>query len=109
MDGKCPVIHGATNMGIRANADWWPNQLNLKILHQNSASSNPLGADFDYAKEFASLDLDAVKADIRKALTTSQPWWPGPCSGPAHAIWRGTTLPRWTSTPRSTGPPSRWS
>ncbi len=76
MDGKCPVIHGATNMGIRANADWWPNQLNLKILHQNSASSNPLGADFDYAAAFEGLDLAAVKADLTALMTESKDWWP---------------------------------
>ncbi len=59
-----------------AEKDWWPRQLDLTALRQHEAQSNPYGADFDYAKEFASLDLDAVKADIRKALTTSQPWWP---------------------------------
>jgi catalase-peroxidase len=59
-----------------AATDWWPRNLDLSALRQNEAKSNPYGADFDYAKEFASLDLDAVKADIRKTLTTSQPWWP---------------------------------
>ena len=56
--------------------EWWPKSLDLTALRQNEAQSNPYGPDFDYAKEFASLDLDAVKADIRKVLTTSQPWWP---------------------------------
>ncbi|HMV51188.1 MAG TPA: catalase-peroxidase, partial [Blastocatellia bacterium] len=55
---------------------WWPEQLDLTPLRQHSAESNPLGAKFDYAKEFAKLDLNAVKADIKKALTTSQSWWP---------------------------------
>ena len=59
-----------------AAKEWWPKDLDLSALRQNEAQSNPYGADYDYAREFASLDLDAVKADIRKALTTSQPWWP---------------------------------
>ena len=58
------------------NKDWWPQNLDLSALRQHEAQSNPYGADYDYAKEFATLDLDAVKADIRKVLTTSQPWWP---------------------------------
>jgi catalase-peroxidase len=60
----------------RPNQFWWPDQLDLSPLRQHAAESNPLGADFDYAKAFKTLDLDAVKADIRKVLTTSQPWWP---------------------------------
>ena len=56
--------------------EWWPKNLDLSALRQNEAQSNPYGADFNYAKEFAALDLDAAKADVRKALTTSQPWWP---------------------------------
>ncbi|AKH42757.1 catalase-peroxidase [Altererythrobacter atlanticus] len=59
-----------------SNKDWWPNHLDLGSLRQNEAQSNPYGDDFDYAAEFATLDLDAVKQDIRKVLTTSQPWWP---------------------------------
>ncbi|MFC1706766.1 catalase/peroxidase HPI [Planctomycetota bacterium] len=59
-----------------SNRDWWPNQLNLEILHQNSLKSNPLGADFDYAAEFSKLDLGAVKKDINEVMTTSQSWWP---------------------------------
>lgn len=68
----------AETMAPDASADkqWWPKNLDLTALRQNEAQSNPYGPDFDYAKEFASLDLDAVKADIRKVLTTSQPWWP---------------------------------
>ena len=59
-----------------SNEDWWPNQLNLKILHQHSDKSNPMGESFDYAKEFKSLDLDALKNDIFELMTTSQDWWP---------------------------------
>ncbi|MDP2118643.1 MAG: catalase/peroxidase HPI [Hoeflea sp.] len=74
--GKCPVAHGATNMSMRSNRDWWPNQLNLRILHQNSALSDPMGEGFNYAEEFKKLDLDAVKADLHKVMTDSQDWWP---------------------------------
>jgi catalase-peroxidase len=76
---KCPVMHGATGTpGVRArtNRDWWPNQLNLAVLHQNAPSSNPLGKDFDYAEAFKTLDLDAVKRDLRELMTRSEPWWP---------------------------------
>ncbi len=76
--GGCPVAHG---QGVQptsgdANRAWWPNQLNLKILAKNPAVSNPLGEEFDYAAEFQTLDLAAVKADIADVLTTSQDWWP---------------------------------
>lgn len=74
--GKCPVAHGATSVSMRSNKDWWPNQLNLRILHQNSAKSDPMGAAFDYAKAFGSLDLDALKEDLRALMTDSQDWWP---------------------------------
>ena len=56
--------------------DWWPNQLNLQILRQNSSKSNPMGEDFNYAEEFKKLDLDALKKDINALMTTSQDWWP---------------------------------
>jgi catalase-peroxidase len=65
-----------TTSGARGNADWWPNQLNLAILHQHSSLSNPMGESFDYAKEFKTLDLDAVINDLRALMTDSQPWWP---------------------------------
>ena len=75
--GKCPVAgHGQTAAGAAANLRWWPNQLNLKVLHQNSALSDPMGGAFDYAEEFKTLDLDAVKQDIEAVMTTSQDWWP---------------------------------
>ena len=76
---KCPMMGAAqrhTAAGSWSYQDWWPNQLNLQILHQHSAKSNPMGEDFDYAAEFSKLDLTALKKDIEKALTTSQEWWP---------------------------------
>jgi catalase-peroxidase len=75
--GKCPVMHHRPMAnGALSNKEWWPNQLNLKVLHQHSAESNPMGEDFDYAKEFESLDLAAVKADLTALMTDSQDWWP---------------------------------
>ncbi|MYC58935.1 MAG: catalase/peroxidase HPI [Gammaproteobacteria bacterium] len=76
---KCPFTGAAQKFAAgfgTSNQDWWPNQLNLKILHQHSDKSNPMGAAFDYAEQFKSLDLDALKADICEVLTTSQDWWP---------------------------------
>jgi len=74
---KCPVIgHGALAEEARTNSDWWPNQLNLRVLQQNNPVANPLDEKFDYAKEFKSLNLKALKADIEKVMTTSQDWWP---------------------------------
>ena len=66
-ESKCPVLNGAhrhTAAGVLSNRDWWPNQLNLQILHQHSALSNPMGEEFDYAKEFKKVDLNALKKDI---------------------------------------------
>ena len=75
--GKCPVLgHGHTAMGTTANQRWWPNQLNLKMLHQHSPLSDPMGGEFNYAEEFETLDLAAVKKDIEAVMTTSQNWWP---------------------------------
>ena len=77
--GKCPVMHGkptAARFSTRANNDWWPNQLNLRILSQQSAKSNPMDADFSYAEAFKKLDLQALKNDIFALMTVSQPWWP---------------------------------
>lgn len=77
--GKCPVMHGAQTSAQSpgtSNRDWWPNQLNLKILHQNSSLSDPIGEAFDYAEEFKKLDLPAVKRDLFALMTDSQDWWP---------------------------------
>ena len=75
--GKCPVLgHRHTAVGAAANQHWWPNQLNLKMLHQNSPLSDPMGGGFNYAEAFKTLDLAAVKKDIEAVMTTSQDWWP---------------------------------
>ena len=71
-ESKCPVAH---NRG-RLNRDWWPNQVNISVLHQNTPESDPMGASFNYAKEFESLDLGAVVKDLRALMTDSQEWWP---------------------------------
>jgi catalase-peroxidase len=71
--GKCPVPHGASG---RTNRDWWPNQLDISVLHQQSNLSDPMGEAFDYAEEFKTLDLDAVIKDLHKVMTDSQDWWP---------------------------------
>ena len=75
-DVQAPPAYDAPAPKAMSNRDWWPNELNLQILHQNSPRSNPLGETFNYAKEFKTLDIEAVKKDIHKALTTSQDWWP---------------------------------
>ncbi len=78
-DSKCPVTGGANKQATgrgTSNRDWWPNQLNLKILHQNSHMSNPMGEAFNYAEEFKKLDLEAVKKDLYALMTDSQDWWP---------------------------------
>ena len=77
--GKCPVMHGVrpnATFGGRSNRDWWPNQLNLGILHQHSSLSNPMGKGFNYAEAFKTLDLEAVKKDLYALMTDSQDWWP---------------------------------
>jgi catalase-peroxidase len=81
IDVSCPVHNGTNSRphaiaGARTNADWWPNQLNLKILAQHSPLSDPMGESFDYAKEFATLDLHAVIKDLHELMTSSQDWWP---------------------------------
>jgi catalase-peroxidase len=73
-EAKCP-FHPAADSGT-SNRDWWPNQLKLELLHQHSSKSNPMGEDFNYAKEFKSLDLGAVKKDLAALMTDSQDWWP---------------------------------
>jgi catalase-peroxidase len=74
--GKCPVAHGAMTTVADSNVKWWPNALNLDILHQHDAKSNPLGADFDYAVELKKLDVAALKKDLHDLMTDSQSWWP---------------------------------
>jgi catalase-peroxidase len=73
--GQCPFMQH-TNVGVQSNRDWWPNQLNLKMLHQNSAKSDPMGEAFNYAEEFKKLDYKALKADLTALMTDSQTWWP---------------------------------
>jgi catalase-peroxidase len=75
-EAKCPVMHGTTNVGMRSNSDWWPNELNLRILRQNSPQSDPMGAAFNYAEEFKTLDFKALKQDLHALMTDSQDWWP---------------------------------
>ena len=75
-ESKCPVMHHSHARGTIANQQWWPNQLNLKMLHQNPPTSNPMGEDFNYAEAFKTLDLEALKRDIDAVMTTSQEWWP---------------------------------
>ena len=72
-ESTCPFTGGTRT---QTNRDWWPNQLNLQVLHQHSSLSNPMGEAFDYAKEFKSLDLDAVIKDLHALMTDSQEWWP---------------------------------
>ena len=75
-ESKCPVMGGRMKTGTIANHSWWPNQLNLKVLHQHSSLSDPMDPDFDYAEAFKSLDLDAVVKDLHALMTDSQDWWP---------------------------------
>lgn len=74
--GKCPVMHGGNTSAKTSNTEWWPNALNLDILHQHDSKTNPLGEDFDYTEAFKSLDLDALKKDLHEFMTDSQDWWP---------------------------------
>ncbi|HET6835457.1 MAG TPA: hypothetical protein VFH30_16445, partial [Acidimicrobiales bacterium] len=77
-ESESPVIPSPTPKATRpmSNQDWWPNQLDLQVLHQHSPQSNPMGEDFNYAEEFKTLDLDALKRDVIEVMTTSQDWWP---------------------------------
>ena len=78
-ESKCPVTGGGliqTSVAVMSNRDWWPNQLNLSVLHQNSPLSDPMGKEFNYAEEFKSLDLNAVIKDLHALMTKSQDWWP---------------------------------
>ena len=99
-EAKCPFRH--TQTGSASNAGWWPNQLNLKILHQNSSCPIPWTKDFNYAEEFKTLDLDAVIKDLTALMTDSQAWWPADFGhyGPtlhSHGVAQRRHLPhrRW--------------
>ncbi|MBK1733070.1 catalase/peroxidase HPI [Thiococcus pfennigii] len=74
--GKCPVMHGGNTAAGKSNMDWWPNALNLDILHQHDTKTNPMGAGFDYREEVKKLDFEALKKDLRALMTDSQAWWP---------------------------------
>jgi len=76
MDAKCPVAHGAITHGNEPNTYWWPNALNLDILHQHDSKTNPLGEEFDYREEVKSLDVASLKKDLHEIMTQSQEWWP---------------------------------
>ena len=91
---KCPFSNGAlkhTEAGTPTNANWWPNQLNLKLLDQHPQLSNPMGEAFNYAEEFKSLDLNAVIKDLHVLMTDSQEWWPATTAtmGRSSSVWRG--------------------
>ena len=89
----CPFTGGAvTSMGVLSNRDWWPNQLNLKILHQNSPQLDPMGKEFNYAEAFNTVDLNALRQDIFDLMTTSQDW--SPCSWYQSSRWRPAGLSR---------------
>ncbi|MBL8452394.1 MAG: catalase/peroxidase HPI [Zoogloea sp.] len=74
--GQCPVMHGGNTAVSKSNTDWWPNALSLDILHQHDSKTNPLGAGFNYRKAVKTLDVDALKKDLRALMTDSQDWWP---------------------------------
>src|SRR6056300_1595978 len=76
MSGKCPGMHGANSTNQKNVMDWWPNALNLEILHQHDRKTNPMGADFNYRDALEKLDVDALKADLTALMTDSQDWWP---------------------------------
>ena len=75
-EGKCPVMHGASTSVGSSSMDWWPDSLNLDILHQHDTKTNPLGANFDYGEEFQKLDFVSLKSDLHALMTDSQDWWP---------------------------------
>ena len=74
--GKCPVMHGAMTSAGQSNRDWWPEALNLDILHQHDTKTNPLDPNFNYREEVKSLDFDGLKRDLHALMTDSQSWWP---------------------------------
>ena len=78
-ESKCPVSHGSNSqhtLGSMSNNQWWPDALNLTILHQHDRKSNPMGEDFNYREEFKKIDYDALKNDLNNVMTDSQDWWP---------------------------------
>jgi catalase-peroxidase len=87
--GKCPVMHGGNTATGASNMNWWPNALNLDILHQHDTKTNPLGADFDYAKEVRKLDVAALNKDLHALMTDSKDWWPARLAAQTS---RGTTM-----------------
>ena len=108
-ESKCPVM-GHSHAGTVANQRWWPNQLNLKVLHQNPPAGDPMGEDFNYAEEFKTVDLEELQQDIEKVMTTSQEWWPADYGhyGPSSFGWRGTVQARIASTMAAAAqPPAR--
>ena len=74
--GKCPVMHGGATSASQTHANWWPNALNLDILHQHDSKTNPMGAGFNYREALKKLDVDALKKDLKALMTDSQDWWP---------------------------------
>ncbi|MBT6599264.1 MAG: catalase-peroxidase, partial [Bacteroidetes Order II. Incertae sedis bacterium] len=74
--GKCPVMHGAITKNDSSVTEWWPNTINLDILHQHDTKTNPMGEDFDYREVVKTLDVDALKKDLHALMTDSQEWWP---------------------------------
>ena len=78
-ESKCPVSHGASDQHTnraQTNKEWWPDQVNLSILHQHDKKTNPMDENFDYKEEFQNLDYDALKKDLNDLMTDSQDWWP---------------------------------
>ena len=96
-ENKCPIRGGAR---ARTNRDWWPNQLNLKVLHQHSNLSNPMGEAFDYAQEFKSLDLNSLIKDLHFLMTDQQDWWPADFGhyGPLFIRMAWHSVVKWTAT-----------
>jgi catalase-peroxidase len=96
---KCPVMGNPapanrhTAAAAMGNRDWWPNQLNLSILHQNNQRGNPMGPAFDYAEEFKKLDLEALRKDLKALMTDSQEWWPADYGHYGHHSWESVKGP----------------
>ena len=94
-ESKCPFFQAAPSGGGTTSDDWWSDRLKVELLHQHSVKSDPMEADFDYKKEFESLDLEAVKKDLTEVMTDSQDWWPadfGHTMVHSLCVWLGTVL-----------------